>query len=129
MNSVQTLTQKQCTKSQYIAPCCNTISSTTQASFSVTIHSVYCDPIPQANLWSQYTVVYCNTILLEPNPCYCHNTTCCLAIQFPSQQASPITIHQVYCDTLSLLPNCNTLYHVVIQFPAHQASLYCNTIA
>ena len=46
MNSVQTVTHKQCTESQYTAPCCNTISSATQASFSVTIHSVYCDPIP-----------------------------------------------------------------------------------
>ena len=39
-----------------------------EALLLVTIHSVYCDPLPHALLWSQYTAVYCDTKAQQLDP-------------------------------------------------------------
>ena len=103
--------------SQYTAVYCDTKSCLLL--LLVTIHSVYCDPIPQpsqpllvtiyysvlrhnfpalpALSLSQYNQVYCDT-LLQP-------------------QASSVTIHLVYCDTIHQ-PFCTPkTCCVTIQFP------------
>ena len=52
-------------------PCRGLGSDTTavsQALLLVTIHSVYCDPLPHARFWSQYTVVYYDTKAQQPDP-------------------------------------------------------------
>ena len=119
MNSVQTVTHKQCTKSQYTSPMLQ-----------------YNEPT--AHLL-QYNLTPCNTISQPPctpiaiqfntlHSLYC-NTPWCPTIQFLSSAAAPLQYTSLYCNTIfqPLCPPQLQYNFSLLQYTSQQA-FSCNTI-
>ena len=130
MNIVQTVTQKQCTESQYTNVYCNTIPS---AARFLCHNTLQCIVIQISTIQPQYNrrltiqFTHCTPKLQYTSPIsiqFSSHSNPSLAIQF--QQPSPLAIHLILqynfpaTQTLLLQYNSNSLAHL-------KYTSYCNT--